>query len=62
VLSAARRRQRYHTAFHASTKELATIAKQAKPEILVLYHQLFWRGRVMMISSKKFVQLDIMVR
>jgi ribonuclease BN (tRNA processing enzyme) len=34
--------QRYHAAFHTSTKELAAIAERAKPKRLVLTHQLFW--------------------
>ncbi len=34
-------RQKYHAAFHTSTAELAGIAAAAKPEQLVLYHQLF---------------------
>lgn len=34
-------RQKYHAAFHTSTKELAKIAATAAPKQLVLYHQLF---------------------
>ncbi len=34
--------QKYHSSFHTSTLELAAIAKQAKPKLLVLNHQLFW--------------------
>ncbi len=34
--------QRYHAQAHTSTIELAKIATQAKPKLLVLYHQLFW--------------------
>ncbi len=34
--------QRYHAAFHTSTKELAEIATQVRPGLLVLTHQLFW--------------------
>jgi len=34
--------QKYHASFHTSTHELADIAKQAKPKLLVLYHQLYW--------------------
>lgn len=34
--------QRYHAAFHTSSKELAAIAAKARPKLLVLYHQLFW--------------------
>jgi ribonuclease BN (tRNA processing enzyme) len=32
----------YHSAMHTSSYELAEIASQAKPELLVLYHQLSW--------------------
>ncbi len=34
--------QRYHQAVHTSTRELAALATQAKPGLLVLVHQLFW--------------------
>jgi len=34
--------QTYHTRVHTSTRQLAEIAAQVKPELLVLYHQLFW--------------------
>jgi len=34
--------KRYHAAFHTSTRELATIACQVRPKLLVLTHQLFW--------------------
>ena len=34
--------QKYHSSFHTSTHELAEIASRAKPELLILYHQLFW--------------------
>lgn len=34
---------RYHSAVHTSTYELAEIANEVNPEILVLYHQLFWK-------------------
>jgi len=34
--------QMYHRSFHTSTRELAEIANQAQPGLLVLYHQLFW--------------------
>jgi ribonuclease BN (tRNA processing enzyme) len=33
--------QAYFKAFHTSTTELAAIATQAKPKLLVLYHQVF---------------------
>jgi ribonuclease Z len=32
----------YHSQFHTSTVELAEIANQVKPELLILYHQLYW--------------------
>ncbi|MEE2876919.1 MAG: MBL fold metallo-hydrolase [Candidatus Neomarinimicrobiota bacterium] len=32
----------YHSTYHTSTKELATIANRARPERLILYHQIFW--------------------
>lgn len=34
--------QAYHKASHTSTVELAEIANQVKPKLLVLYHQLYW--------------------
>jgi ribonuclease BN (tRNA processing enzyme) len=34
--------QRYHAAYHTSTRELAAIATRARPKLLVLYHQLYW--------------------
>ena len=34
--------QKYHPQFHTSTLELAEIAIQVKPKLLILYHQLFW--------------------
>lgn len=34
--------QTYHHAFHTTTTELARIAAEAKPGLLVLYHQLYW--------------------
>lgn len=33
--------QKYHSAFHTSTAELASLASRGKPKQLVLYHQLF---------------------
>lgn len=32
----------YHSKSHTSTYELAELATRAKPELLILYHQLFW--------------------
>ena len=34
--------QQYHSHFHTSSKELAELARMAKPGMLILYHQLFW--------------------
>lgn len=34
--------RRYHEAFHTSTRQLASLARRARPGILVLYHQLYW--------------------
>ncbi len=33
--------QRYHSAFHTSSRELAEIAQKIRPRLLILYHQLF---------------------
>jgi len=37
----AKKWREYHSSVHTSSRELAEIASQAKPGILVLYHQLF---------------------
>jgi ribonuclease BN (tRNA processing enzyme) len=34
--------QDYHASFHTSSLELAEIARETRPGLLVLYHQLFW--------------------
>lgn len=34
--------QRYHSSFHTSAHELGAIANEARPGLLVLYHQLLW--------------------
>jgi ribonuclease BN (tRNA processing enzyme) len=34
--------QRYHAGSHTSTTELARIAQQVQPKLLILTHQLFW--------------------
>ncbi|MFC2164309.1 MBL fold metallo-hydrolase [Acidobacteriota bacterium] len=34
--------RKYHPQFHTSTHELAEIAGQIKPKLLILYHQLYW--------------------
>lgn len=34
--------RRYHASFHTSAPELGRIAAQARPGVLVLYHQLLW--------------------
>ncbi len=36
--------KRYHKAYHTSTSDLAKIASEAKPKLVVLYHQLTWAG------------------
>jgi ribonuclease BN (tRNA processing enzyme) len=43
--------QRYHSSFHTSSLELAKIAEQVKPGLLILYHQLFWD-----VSEEKLLQ------
>lgn len=34
--------QKYHSQVHTSSRELAHMANQAAPGLLILYHQLFW--------------------
>ena len=34
--------QRYHARVHTSAAELAALAREARPRLLLLYHQLFW--------------------
>lgn len=34
--------QKYHSTAHTSTAELADLANQIQPDLLILYHQLFW--------------------
>jgi len=34
--------RRYHQSAHTSTHELAAIAREVRPKLLVLYHQLYW--------------------
>ncbi len=34
--------QQYHASSHTSTVQLAELASQARPQLLVLYHQLLW--------------------
>jgi ribonuclease BN (tRNA processing enzyme) len=34
--------QKYHSQFHTSALELARLANEARPKLLILYHQLFW--------------------
>jgi len=36
--------QTYHSKFHTSSYELARIAAEVQPGILILYHQLFWNS------------------
>jgi ribonuclease Z len=33
--------QRYHNAYHTSSKDLGAVATKARPKLLILYHQLF---------------------
>jgi ribonuclease BN (tRNA processing enzyme) len=37
--------RRYHEAMHTSTRELAALAAEARPKLLVLYHHLAWGAR-----------------
>ena len=37
--------RKYHAVNHTSTYELAKIAKESKPGLVVLYHTLLWGGR-----------------
>ncbi len=34
--------QKYHAAFHTSSKQLSALASKARPGLIVLYHQLLW--------------------
>lgn len=34
--------RRYHSSMHTSTRELAEISSEARPGLVILYHQLFW--------------------
>jgi ribonuclease BN (tRNA processing enzyme) len=36
--------QRYHSSFHTASRDLARIAAEAKPRLLVLYHALWWKS------------------
>jgi ribonuclease Z len=45
--------QEYHASHHTSTYELAEIAKQVRPELLILNHVLFWG------SSKREILAEI---
>ena len=36
--------QTYHCRVHTSAVELAALAREIRPDLLVLYHQLFWGG------------------
>ena len=33
---------KYHSSVHTSSYELADIASKVNPNLLILYHQLFW--------------------
>ena len=37
--------KKYHSSVHTSLDELTDIASQVKPDLLILYHQLFWGAR-----------------
>jgi ribonuclease BN (tRNA processing enzyme) len=37
--------KKYHQSFHTSSRDLARIAAQARPKLLVLHHVLLWGGR-----------------
>lgn len=37
--------KQYHSHFHTSTRELADLANESKPKLLVLYHQLYFGAR-----------------
>ncbi len=37
--------KKYHQTFHTSSRDLARIAAQARPKLLVLHHVLLWGGR-----------------
>ncbi|MGE0103695.1 MAG: MBL fold metallo-hydrolase [Blastocatellales bacterium] len=34
--------QKYHAAFHTSSKQLSALASKSRPGLIVLYHQLLW--------------------
>ncbi|HEV8384556.1 MAG TPA: MBL fold metallo-hydrolase, partial [Candidatus Acidoferrales bacterium] len=34
--------KKYHASFHTASRDLARIAAEAKPKLLVLYHVLLW--------------------
>lgn len=36
--------QKYHSSFHTASRDLAKIAAEAKPKLLVLYHALWWKS------------------
>jgi len=37
--------KKYHSQHHTSTLELAEIAQKTKPDLVILYHVLFWEGK-----------------
>ena len=37
--------KKYHSSFHTSTTELASLANKTKPNLLVLYHQIYFGPR-----------------
>lgn len=50
--------QSYHRSHHTSTFELAEIARKTKPEVLILYHTLFWEGTEEDILEEIFQSYD----
>jgi len=45
-------RRKYHSASHTSTSELAKMALEARPELLILYHQLLWGSKEAKLMSE----------
>jgi len=45
-------RKKYHSASHTSSYELAKIALEARPEQLILYHQLLWGSKESTLMSE----------
>lgn len=45
-------KRKYHSAFHTSTYELAKIAQEVRPGLLILYHQLLWGTKEATLMSE----------